>query len=89
MSILYRYDHNWSEPLKLDYEFRTSILTSRNQREQRIAGRIAPRRKVSSLIFGRGDSLTLIEHYLTRYMQADWVMPDFTRRLPLISTGDV
>lgn len=87
MSILYRYDHNWSEPLKLDYEFRTSILTSRNQREQRIAERIAPRRKVSSLIFGRGDSLTLIEHYLTRYMQADWVMPDFTRRLPLISTG--
>lgn len=87
MAILFRYDHNWSEPYRIDHEFQTSILTSRKMREQRIAERIAPRKTVSMEVVGVGDTLIELQESAAAFLQAEWIMPEFTRRITLDSTG--
>lgn len=89
MAILFRYDHNWSDPFRLDHEFKTTILTSRKNREQRIAERIAPRKTVALEIMGGGETLIEMQESIAAFLQADWIVPEFTRRLELVATGGV
>ncbi len=43
MPVLYPFKTNWSDSLTLDFEYRTEVITSRNNTEQRRAGRTQPR----------------------------------------------
>ncbi len=87
MAILFRYQHNWASSLKIDHEFKTSILTSRIYREQRIAERIAARKTVAIDLAIMGAGYTDKLQTIVQLLQAESIMPEFTRRLDLVSTG--
>lgn len=88
MTTLFSYDHNWRSSLKIDHEFKTSILTSRAYREQRIAERIAPRKTLALDVMLANGGYTETLESLVHLLQEEWVMPEFTRRKALIDTGD-
>lgn len=82
---LWKYEPNWSEPYRVTRAFKTDIITSRNNTEQRRALRDVARMSVGYSTFVRNEGLTSAEHNLRAAQNAPAVMPDFSRYVA--STG--
>ena len=80
-AILWPYMPNWSQPIKVDHEFKTDILVSRNGTEtNRRAVRQTPRKKVSMSNVVRPDQLRDFRRMISQSHRGTFIVPDWTRR---------
>lgn len=80
MPMLFPFDPNWVESYKVDSEYKTEIITSRNYREQRIALRSQPRRKVSFLTTPSRGALAKFMGLMAAKQQQEFILPEITRK---------
>lgn len=71
---------NWSAGVRETYEFRTTVFTSEAGKEQRMATRMAPRRKVDFTAILRGNALRKFQGLLHNRGAQSITIPDPARR---------
>lgn len=72
---------NWASPVRQSWEYRTEILSSRTGREQRIAQREIPRKRVEFISHVRGDGRRELNRLLDKYQNVEFTIPDLPRRV--------
>lgn len=77
--------HNWKESFVATYTFQTEILTSRSGKEQRIAHRLTPRRKLSYERLISGGDFRAFNDLMWSWQNRTFVMPELTRKVVLES----
>lgn len=76
---LWRYQPDFAAGVNLTRSFRTDIITSRNDKEQRRALRDIPRLTQSYRTNPAGDDLQSAKHYLRAWQNQPSAVPDFSR----------
>lgn len=83
---------NWTEPVSEGIAYRTSVVASRNLREQRAALRTIPRRTQTYTPLALGPQQTLLAHQLHAWAARKWAVPIWQDSVPLgaeLPTGAV
>ena len=86
MTRFWPFAPNWRNSVNANYEFRTTTLTSRKKREQRIALRNEPRMTFSFLTTVHRDAYQALVREVTQGANEDWWVMDPTTSVG-ISTG--
>lgn len=76
---LWPYHPDWSSGFEIRRAFLSDIITSRSNREQRIALRDAPRLSASYQTNVQGDDLQAAKHWLRAWQNKPAAVPDFSR----------
>lgn len=71
---------NWADSYKITYDFKTEIITSRAGREQRIAHRSAPRKKVSFTTMLHKNDLQFFKNLMWSWQARSFVLPQVTHK---------
>lgn len=79
MPVLFPFKPDWNSPFSISREFRTSILTSREFREQRIAERRAPRMSLSFALTPLKDRVRQWFETMALQQQGIFWVADWTR----------
>ena len=79
-ALVWPFPPNWSEPYRISYSFKTSILTTHSGREQRRALRQRPRKSLSHAVTIKNtDQLRRYKALMATWQSRTWVMPERTR----------
>lgn len=79
MPYLFPFAHNWSASFRVDNSYKTEIIQSRVFREQRLALRSQPRKRVTLSISPTGTELRSFLSQMATRQQTEWVIPEVTR----------
>lgn len=71
---------NWAGGYKIGYEFKTEIITSHSGREQRIAHRSDPRKKVTFNTIFQGPEFQYFKNLMWSWQNRSFVLPQVTHK---------
>lgn len=77
---LWPFTVNWNNSYRVSYEFRTEVLTTWAGREQRIAHRMTPRKKVTFSTLVHNRDLTRMNNLMWSWQTRAFVLPQITHR---------
>lgn len=80
-SHLWPFAPNWRQPVDVNLEFLTDLITSRSGREQRRSLRRTPRRQIQYMITLDSTESQLLRRSLATWQSRAWVMGDPVRRV--------
>ncbi len=81
MTRFWPFAPNWRNSVNVNYEFRTTTLTSRGKREQRIALRDEPRMSFNFLTTVHRDAFQALVREVTQGLSGDWWVMDPTKTI--------
>ena len=79
MAELIPFEPDWQRPFRVEHSYRTEIIVSRGQQEQRIAGRQLPRKTVEYDVKLSRGNLARFHAYLAKNQQGSFWVPDWSR----------
>lgn len=80
---LWPYGPDWSSEVRINYEYRTEVITSRGGQEQRIAVRDKPRVNFDFRTMQHGAGLRSMVSFLAAWQNCPTLMPDWSRPIRL------
>ena len=83
MPVLFPFLPDWGDGYRIERQFKTEIITSRDLTEDRAALRRYPRKVANFNLIGKRGSLAVIQGWLDRYAHADTWVPDYSRQVKL------
>ena len=70
---------DWGDNVEVSYEYLTEVITSRTHREQRLAQRATPRKRITFSSLALNGQLANVRRLLSAWMGNIWVVPEYTR----------
>ena len=81
MPELFPFEPDWQRPFRVEHSYKTEVIVSRGQQEQRIAGRQFPRKTLEYDVKLSRGKLARFHAYMADNQQGNFWVPDWSRWL--------